>query len=247
MGGEGQSTEQGQPAGMTLVESTLLKKFGDRYALEPARVYSTLCRTAFREAKTAEQVFSLLIVADQYGLNPFTKEIFAFPDKFGGVVPVVGIDGWTRIAQAHPQFNGYEVRYAEARTTPPQGKDCPEWAEVVIYRKDQDHPTVVREYLDEVYRGQINGKDGPWQTHTKRMLRHKVLIQGFRSAFGFHGIYDPDEAESFVDITPTAVMPTAGRHGKEGGMTLEVKTAGDPPETLGADATPAAEDDGTGL
>jgi hypothetical protein len=27
------------------------------------------------------------------------------------------------------------------------------------------------------------------------MLRHKALIQGYRTAFGFHGIYDEDEAE----------------------------------------------------
>ena len=44
-----------------------------------------------------EQMIALLIVADQYGLNPFTKEIYAFPDKHKGIVPVVGVDGWSRI------------------------------------------------------------------------------------------------------------------------------------------------------
>ncbi len=34
---------------------------------------------------------ALMIVADQYGLNPFTREIFAFPDKQNGIVPVVGV------------------------------------------------------------------------------------------------------------------------------------------------------------
>jgi hypothetical protein len=30
---------------------------------------------------TDEQMMALLIVADQYGLNPFTKEIYGYPDK----------------------------------------------------------------------------------------------------------------------------------------------------------------------
>jgi len=62
---------------------------------------------------------------------------------------------------------------------------------------------VVREYLDEVYqppRGKDGGYDGPWQSHTKRMLRHKTVIQGARLAFGFAGIYDEDEAHRIVQV-----------------------------------------------
>ena len=189
---------------MTEVEKThklsLLAKFGARYSLEPAKVYETLCKTAFADAQNQEQVIALLVVADQYGLNPFTKEIYAFPDKKGGVVPVVGIDGWNRIAQQHPQFDGVELRYSEEYKQLEGARPCPEWAEAIVYRKDREHPVVVREYLDECYR-----KTGPWQSHTKRMLRHKALIQGYRVAFGFHGIYDPDEAEGFGETE--YVMP----------------------------------------
>ena len=41
--------------------------------------------------------------------------------------------------------------------------------------------------------------NGPWQSHTKRMLRHKSLIQCSRIAFGFTGIYDQDEAERIIE------------------------------------------------
>ncbi len=41
--------------------------------------------------------------------------------------------------------------------------------------------------------------NGPWQTHTKRMLRHKALIQCSRIAFGFVGIYDEDEAQRIIE------------------------------------------------
>ena len=63
----------------------------------------------------------------------------------------------------------------------------------------------MREYFDEVYREPFYNKDkgywtaGPWQSHTKRMLRHKALIQGARIAFGFAGIYDEDEAHRIIE------------------------------------------------
>lgn len=44
----------------------------------------------------------------------------------------------------------------------------------------------------------------PWQSHPKRMLRHKAMIQCARLAFGYTGIYDEDEAQRIVekDVTP---------------------------------------------
>lgn len=194
---KGTEVVEAQPA-----KTSLLTKFGKKYSVDPGKIYDTLLKTAFKEAKTQEQVIALLVVADQYGLNPFTREIFAFPDQSGGVVPVVGIDGWNRIAQQHEQFDGIEFNYSEDMTTPTGGKECPEWIEVVVYRKDRKHPVIVREYLDETFR-----PTGPWKTHTKRMLRHKALIQGYRIGFGFHGIYDPDEAEAFIDIEGSPVVP----------------------------------------
>lgn len=189
----------------TKQRQSLVTKFADKYHIEPARLLDTLKATAFRQrgdvVVTNEQMAALLIVADQYKLNPFTKEIFAFNDK-GAVVPVVSVDGWARIINEHPAFNGLEFNYSDEIVTMPAGKPCPEWCEVVIYRKDRERPTIVREYLDEVYqapRGKDGGFNGPWQTHTKRFLRHKALIQGARIAFGFAGIYDEDEANRIVD------------------------------------------------
>ena len=190
--------------------TSLVTRFADKYHIEPAKLMDTLKATAFRQrgdtVVTNEQMAALLIVADQYKLNPFTKEIFAFNDK-GAVVPVVSVDGWSRIINEHPAFNGMEFNYSDQTITMPGGKPCPEWCEVVIYRKDRDRPTVVREYLDEVYqspRGN-SGFAGPWQSHTKRFLRHKTLIQGARIAFGFAGIYDEDEGAKIAemrDVTP---------------------------------------------
>lgn len=193
---------------------SLVARFAEKYHLEPSKMLDILKATAFRQrgdaVVTNEQMAALLVVADNYKLNPFTKEIFAFNDK-GAIVPVVSVDGWSRIINEHKAFNGMEFNYSDEIVTMPGGKPCPAWCEVVIYRKDRERPTIVREYLDEVYqapRGKDGGYAGPWQTHTKRFLRHKTLIQGSRIAFGFAGIYDEDEASRIVDAQPVPVPQT---------------------------------------
>ena len=196
---------------------TLLERLGAKYLPDTpkAEVLSILQQTAFKTGKdqppaTPAQVASLLVVADQYGLNPWTKEIFAFPDKQNGIVPVVGVDGWNRIANDHPQFNGEKLEmpaYDEWVKIDEDAKLAPPWMRILVYRKDRAHPTDHTEYLDECYRPAFTGngkngpykKAGPWQSHTKRMLEHKVRIQARRIAFGFSGIYDQDEAERIVD------------------------------------------------
>lgn len=184
---------------------SLVVRLGERFGVDPEKLLDTLKATAFRQSDKAEitneQMMALLAVSEQYNLNPFTKEIYAFPDKQGkGIIPVVGVDGWSRIVNANHQYDGVEFRYAETSTKMPgTEKPCPEWIDTIIYRKDRNRPTVIREYLDEVYRAPFNGKQGPWQTHPKRQLRHKGFIQCARIALGFVGIYDQDESERIIE------------------------------------------------
>lgn len=177
--------EQHQPQ-----QQSLLAKFANRFGVEPNKMLNTLKATAFKGDVSNEQMMALLIVADQHGLNPWTKEIYAFPDKNNGIVPVVGVDGWSRIINEHPQFDGMEFNDG-----PADKNGVPEWIECVIFRKDRGHAIRAREYYAECKRG-----TGPWQSHPRRMLRHKALIQCARLAFGYTGIYDQDEAERIVDM-----------------------------------------------
>ncbi|SNR98961.1 phage recombination protein Bet [Humidesulfovibrio mexicanus] len=211
-------------------KGALLARMAEKFGVDKAKVGEILKATVFKQPKgkdgpaeeiSNEQLAALLIVADQYGLNPFTKEIYAFPDKQKGIVPVIGVDGWNRIMNDHPAMDGIEFRYSETMAkADPDAKDCPEWIEVVIHRKDRSHPIVVREYLDECYRPAFEGQGqrgsykikGPWQSHTRRFLRHKALIQGVRIAFGFSGVYDEDEAERIAEarvVNMTRDMPAA--------------------------------------
>lgn len=197
--------------------ASLIVKFASKYGVDADKLMSTLKATAFKTKKgdpevSNEQMMALLIVADQYHLNPFTKELFAFPDKKAGIIPVVSVDGWSRIINEHPAFDGLEFVMSTDILNHAEHKDCPAWIETVIYRKDRSHPIRVKEYLDEVYREPYKSADGyvvpgPWQTHTKRFLRHKSLIQCSRIAFGFAGIYDQDEAERILE-TDTRIVAT---------------------------------------
>ena len=178
--------------------STLSQKFN--IGGNPEELIHTLKATVFKGNPTNEQFTALLIVASQYGLNPFTREIYAFPDNNNGIVPVVGVDGWARILNNNPQFSGMEFEQNDDSCT------CR------IYRKDRSHPVVVTEFMSECRRD-----TKPWKSHPKRMLRHKAMIQAARLAFGFAGIYDQDEAERInesqvnsnnVNIDPSNGKPT---------------------------------------
>ena len=199
---------------MSNIITTQAAKLGERFGMEGdgRELVQVLKSTAFKGEVTDAQMAALMVVANQYGLNPFTRELFAFPDKQNGIVPVVGVDGWSRIINSHPQFDGIEFHYADEFVTMPGAKLAPEWIECHIHRKDRSRPVVVREYLDEVYRAPFKGKygdvTGPWQTHTKRFLRHKAMIQCARLAFGYGGIYDQDEAERIVEAAPVKHMGT---------------------------------------
>lgn len=174
----------------------LVERTADRFGVDPARLLPTLKATCFKSSTPAsdEQMIALLIVAEQYHLNPFTKELYAYPDK-GGIVPVVSVDGWARIINEHPMLDGIDFEYSDAG--PNAHVTC------ILHRKDRTHPTRITEFMSECKR-----ETPPWQKSPRRMLRHKALIQCARIAFGFAGIYDDDEAARIVATGPR-VEPTS--------------------------------------
>jgi len=213
----------------------LIEKFSASMGgIEPEKMITILKATAFRlpdknfggqwehQEVSMEQMGALLMVAHTYGLNPFLKEIYAFPDK-GGIVPIIGVDGWSRMINDHKDMDGMKFEFDERVETYDHAKPCPISCTCIIYRKGRSHPIEVTEYLDEVYRPPFKpDKPGPWQSHTKRMLRHKAMIQCARLAFGFTGIHDQDEAERIVegeyipaDDTPTKSESLTSRFGTD--------------------------------
>lgn len=181
---------QNNPVG---VLASMAARFGmDQRAFE-STVMNTLIPANINPTK--EMVAAFLLVAKQHNLNPFTKEIFAFPAK-GGIQPVVSVDGWMKLINSHPEFDGMEFVDAMGQDGGLLSVTCK------IFRKDRSHPVSVTEYMAECRRN-----TDTWKQWPARMLRHKAAIQAARYAFGFAGIMEPDEAERMVTEEPANVPP----------------------------------------
>lgn len=175
-------------------KQSALAIMANKFSVEPARLLETLKATLMPKA-TNEELLSFVVTANQYGLNPFTREIYAFPARNGGIQPVVSVDGWIKMMNSHPQFDGIEFS-----TEDKDGK--PFSVTATIHHKERSHPVQVTEYFSECSRN-----TEPWKVNPRRMLRHKALIQCARVAFGFSGIVDEEEAAPSVSVNVTPSRP----------------------------------------
>jgi phage recombination protein Bet len=174
--------------------TSLIERMADRRHIDAETFYTTIKNTVMPSAATKEQLAAFLMVADRYGLDPITREIYAFPGKGGGINPVVSIDGWINMVNSHPQSDGFEITLQPSteKGKPPISATCTMW------RKDRSRPVVVTEYLAECARN-----TEPWATYPARMLRHKAFKEAARYCFGFSGVVDEDEAR---DMRPIALQ-----------------------------------------
>lgn len=153
---------------MSTALATLAGKLAERVGMDSVdlqELITTLRQTAFKGDASDAQFIALLIVANQYGLNPWTKEIYAFPDKQNGIVPVVGVDGWSRIINENQQFDGMDFEQDNESCT------CR------IYRKD----VIIRSALP-------NGWMNAAANHSKLAKAEKSRGRGSRIPNECYGI-----------------------------------------------------------
>lgn len=183
--------------------TSLVGRMAAEYGVDEKKLYNTLANSVFAQSgkdrngsyqvktPTVEEMMSLLVICDKYGLNPFTREIFAFANR-GKIVPVVSIDGWLAILNRQPDYDGLEVEFA-SDTVEISGVKMPEFCRVSIYRKSLSRPIVIAEYAAEAFM-----PTEVWRKYPRRMLRHKTIVQAARVAFSISGIYDREEGESIA-------------------------------------------------
>lgn len=128
------------------------------------------------------------------GLNPATKEIWAI--KAGGRLQLMtGINGFLRIANSHPQFDGMEVSFEW------DGKQLIS-STVKVYRKDRRFPSVATAYMAEY------AKPSPvWKQMPTVMLSKCAKSLAIREAFiqELGGLYTAEEMpSSFAAPIPQA-------------------------------------------
>lgn len=176
------STELAKPANYSQVVQSLAEAYG----VAESTLTDLFKKIVFRDVSdvTNNDMLSAMILCNEYKLNPVLKHIHAFKSK-DRVQIVIGVDGWARIINDHPQFDG--VSFVDT-----EGAGGLVSCTCTIHRKDRDQPTVVTEYLTECQQNTV-----PWQKWPRRMLRHKALEQCARIAFGVGGIISDDEEENY--------------------------------------------------
>ena len=238
-----------------------LAKLSEKYGLEEVKLVDTLRATVIKSKKvrgrdgkpdtwvpaSIEEVNAGLMVAAQYDLDPLLKQIHFFPAEGGGIVPIVGYDGWVKLVNREKRFAGFKsidnldgfgnlisiTGIMRVWVSEPGG----EFYEVEV-----------TEYLEECQRD-----TEPWKKWPRRMLRNKTYNQTARMAFGFSGLYDEDEgarileaAEAAIDVTPTVkipqALPSSTTSGAPKGQNTEKsgdgKTHEDPPGSTEGSAHP---------
>lgn len=184
--------EKTKPSAINLMAS--------RMSVDPAKLYDTLKATVFQKA-TNEELLALVVVSNTYNLNPFLKEIYAFPAKGGGIVPIVSVDGWNKMLVNQPDFDGIEFDFVEDESGAPVS------CTATIHVKNRSHPVKITEYMAECRRN-----TDPWNNMPHRMLRNRTLCQASRVAFGFSGVKHEEETEAIaveaaVVSTPSTPPP----------------------------------------
>lgn len=178
-----------------------------RLSCDPAKLLNTLKATVFKGAND-EEVMALVVVSNEYQLNPLLKELYAFPAKGGGIAPIVSVDGWNKMLIRQPDFDGIEFEFEHDEQRQPVA------CTATVFIKNRSHPMRITEYFAECFRNTDN-----WKNMPHRMLRNRTLCQASRMAFGFSGVYHEDEAvtinveSSIVPSEPPPKMiaqPTAG-------------------------------------
>lgn len=188
----------------------LIARLAGRFGVEPNRLLKCLTSQVFKQADgrqpSNEELMVLLLVCENFGLNPFNREIYAFRGKSGDIVPVVSLDGWAKIVRSQKDFNGVSFRFSET-TVKVAGcnQELPEFVECAMRLKGVDEPIVIQEFMVECF----NDKSPVWRKWPRRMLRTRAFIQCARLAFSLTGLYDEGEdfAEDLSGMVATGSVP----------------------------------------
>jgi phage recombination protein Bet len=201
------TTEQrrtGPTPGPSRISQKLTGRLAEKYGVPPEALLACLRDTAFKPAKNEPpfsdiELAAALIIAEQYDLNPWAKEIYV-TRSHGKLLVIVPIDGWTKIVNRDPQYDGLEFSTTLNEDGTLYSITCR------MFRKDRSRPVEVTEYLAECKRD-----TEPWTKWPFRMTRHKAFIQAARYAFALSGIMDDDEAEGMIEREQQARPAISGR------------------------------------
>lgn len=144
---------------------------------ESREMIETLKQTVAKGATDAQ--FKMFVeVCKATGLNPFLKEIWFVPN----VGVMAGRDGYLRVANDHPMFDGMST------TVERDEKGVPIKATCSVWRKDRSHPITCEAFFDE-YRKSSQ----VWQTYRSAMIGKVAEVLALKRSFSINGVVTEEE------------------------------------------------------
>ena len=143
-------------------------------------------------------------LAKEYGLDPFQKEIF-FWKKGGRVTTMTSRDGYLKIANQHPAYEGMDSNIIypgdELEITKKDIKlksdsvdnmsKKPVGAYAVVYRSDRKIPTKIRVPFQEYFKA--NSYKDNWKKYPSAMILKVAESMALKRAFSVSGLVSKEE------------------------------------------------------
>jgi phage recombination protein Bet len=162
---------------------------------------STICRGA-----SDVQLQFFLQVCRRTGLDPFLKEVWYVAEKN---LIMAGRDGYLRIANEHPAFDGIETRVERDKQGLPVKAVCTVW------RKDRSHPTIAEAYYNEYV------KLSPvWKQYPSAMIGKVAEVLALKRSFAINGVVTEEEIGS---EEPIARKPLAAASAEPAAVVLSAE------------------------
>ena len=158
-------------AELTRQDGGTVDRYNDETMLNTLR--ETVCKGA-----TIPQFRMFIEVCKGTGLNPFLKEIWFVP----GVGVMAGRDGYLRVANESPQFDGMETRVER------DAKNVPIKATCSVWRKDRSHPITCEAYYNEYKRS-----GGVWDKYPSAMISKVAEVLALKRSFSINGVVTEEE------------------------------------------------------
>jgi hypothetical protein len=127
---------------------------------------------------TDSQFKMFIEICKTTGLNPFLKEIWFVK----GVGIMAARDGYLRVANDHPMFDGMETRVER------DSKNVPVKAVCTVWRKDRNHPIVCEAYYNEYAK-----QSQVWQTYKSAMISKVAEVLALKRSFAINGVVTEEE------------------------------------------------------
>ncbi len=144
---------------------------------ESREMVETLKQTVAKGATDAQ--FKMFIeVCKATGLNPFLKEIWFVPN----VGVMAGRDGYLRIANDHPMFDGMST------TVERDAEGIPIKATCSVWRKDRNHPITTEAFYNEYKKN-----SQVWTTYKSAMISKVAEVLALKRSFSINGIVTEEE------------------------------------------------------